>query len=39
VTGILVLSNPQRKYDKQLSLGEKYLGELEQVFFPQSIKK
>ncbi len=29
VTGILVLSNPQRKYDKQLSLGQRYLDELD----------
>ncbi|MCR5596856.1 MAG: DUF6273 domain-containing protein [Lachnospiraceae bacterium] len=29
VTGIFVLSDPQRKYDKQLSLGEKYFDELD----------
>ena len=29
ITGILVLSSPQRKYDKQLSLGQRYLDELD----------
>nr|MCR5596858.1 tetratricopeptide repeat protein [Lachnospiraceae bacterium] len=29
ITGILVLGSPQRKYDKQLSLGQRYLDELD----------
>ena len=29
VTGIAVLGSPARRYDRQLSLGEKYLDELD----------
>ena len=29
VTGIIIFSSPQRKYDKQLSLGQRYLDELD----------